>query len=191
MMSEKKLHIGLTGSMASGKGEVVRILSEMGFRVTSLSDMVREEGRRRYGSPSREQLQNTGNDLRRQGGAGVLGRLVVDRISQEPPGRWLIDGVRNPAEVVELRLLQPFYLLGLNARRDILIARLLNRKRSDDQADEAELGRRLDREWGIGEPEDGQQVGPTLALADELIDNNDKLEDLTESLRYFIQRISG
>lgn len=189
MTTEKKLHIGLTGPMGSGKGEVVRILSGMGFRVTSLSDMVREEGRRRYGSPSREQLQDTGNDLRRQGGAGVLGRLVADRISQAPPDRWLIDGVRNPAEVIELRRLSPFFLLGMSVRRDVLLSRLLDRRRSDDLADELELGRRLDREWGIGEPADGQQVGPTMDLADELIDNNTTLEALAEALHRFLARV--
>jgi dephospho-CoA kinase len=191
MNSLSRLHIGLTGSMGSGKGEVVHILSQMGFAVTSLSDMVRLEGRKRYGEPTRQQLQDTGNDLRRLGGAGVLGRLVADQIDQEPPGRWLIDGIRNPAEVAQLRRLVPFHLLGIRARREVLIERLLCRKRSDDLADEVELGRRLDREWGIGEPEDGQQVGPTMALADAFIDNDGSLDELAGHLRQFIESIRG
>lgn len=188
-MSHKKtvLHIGLTGAMASGKGEVIRIAEELGFRTISLSDMVRAEGRRRYGTPSREQLQDTGNDLRHMGGPGVLGRLVVEQIQSQQSEHWLIDGIRNPAEILELRRLEPFLLLGIRTNRDILLKRLLNRQRSDDLASEAELNRRLDREWGIGEPENGQQVGRCMAQADMTIENNGNLEALRSAFMELIR----
>ncbi len=181
------LHIGLTGHMASGKGEVIRVARELGFKSISLSDMVRTEGRSRYGSPSREQLQDTGNDLRRQGGPGILGRMVADAIIAQNPGLWIIDGIRNPAEVLELRRLAPFVLLGIHCERQPLLRRLLSRQRSDDLADEAELSRRLDREWGIGEPVSGQQVGPCMAMADQQIDNQGSLEELERRVIRFIQ----
>lgn len=185
------LHIGLTGPMASGKGEIIRLAVELGFHTISLSDMVHAEGRKRYGTPSRQQLQDTGNDLRRQGGPGILGRLVVERIQNEAPSRWLIDSIRNPAEVIELRRLQPFFLLGIDIDREILLKRLRDRRRDDDLADEAELHRRLDREWGIGEPKEGQQVGPCLDMADLRIDNNGTLDELRQQVHRFIDSKLG
>ncbi len=185
------MHIGLTGPMATGKGEIVRMAVELGFRTISLSDMVHAEGKRRYGTPSRQQLQDTGNDLRRQGGPGVLGKMVADEIESQPPCLWLIDSIRNPAEVIELRRLNPFFLLGVDTDRRILLQRLRDRRRSDDLADEAELQRRLDREWGIGEPESGQQVGPCMAMADQLIYNNGSLDELRGEVLRFIQAKMG
>ncbi len=182
----ESMHIGLTGPMASGKGEVIRIAAELGFRMISLSEVVHREGEKRYGRPSREQLQDTGNDLRRLGGPGILGKLVAETIRSQAAGRWLIDGIRNPAEIPYLRSLKPFYLLGLGAERPIILQRLLDRRRPDDLADEAALIRRLDREWGIGEPENGQQVGRCMSQADQTIDNNGSLEELRAKVLRFL-----
>lgn len=190
--THQALHIGLTGPMGAGKGEIVRLAVELGFRTISLSDMVHAEGRRRYGTPSRQQLQDTGNDLRRQGGPGILGKMVAKEIAGQPPAHWLIDSIRNPAEIVELRRLTPFFLLGVDADRRILLQRLRDRRRNDDLADEEELQRRLDREWGIGEPENGQQVGPCLTMTDETLHNNGSLEELrTAALRFLHSRMGG
>ncbi|MFC2155924.1 hypothetical protein ACFLRB_05495 [Acidobacteriota bacterium] len=67
----------------------------------------------------------------------------------------MIDGIRNPAEVYELRKLSFFYLIGIDAGIDIIISRMKTRNRDTDKAKDAELKKRFDREWGIGEPEDG------------------------------------
>ena len=56
--------------MASGKGEVVKILEEMGYRYTSLSDIVREEAAKTGRTVTREEMQDIGNRLRTEGGPG-------------------------------------------------------------------------------------------------------------------------
>jgi dephospho-CoA kinase len=45
--------VGLTGANAAGKGEVALHLCDRGFRVHSLSDIVREEAERRGLAPER------------------------------------------------------------------------------------------------------------------------------------------
>jgi dephospho-CoA kinase len=170
--------IGLTGRMGSGKGEAVKILEELGYTYTSLSDIVREEIAKLGRDVTRAETQDIGNRLRREGGAGVLGKRIREKIESSLPSidKWVIDGVRNPSEVVELRKLHTFYLLGIDTNPEIIIERIKARKRATDLLDDSELRKRLDREWGIGEPEDGQQVGKCIPIADFIVSNNSDLE---------------
>lgn len=176
-MAARKLCIGLTGRMGSGKGEAVRILVERGFRYVSLSDIVRREAAREDLPVNRARMQDIGNRLRAAGGAGVLGAMVRAEIAAAAEARWVIDGIRNPAEVLELRKLDGFFLLGIECEVPTILARMKERGRATDTVGEAELRAALEREWGRNEPADGQQVGPTLAMADLTIDNNGTLAD--------------
>ena len=181
-MAAAKLCIGLTGRMASGKGEAVRILNGYGFRYISLSDIVRDEAAKVDPRVSRSQMQDIGNRLRREGGAGVLGRMVRERVAAENEKRWVIDGIRNPAEVLELKKIDDFFLIGIASAMANIMARLKERGRATDVTAEKELRASLDREWGNGEPEGGQQVGRCLAMADFTVANDGTLAELKTRL---------
>ncbi len=194
--NSKNLFLGLTGRMGSGKGEVVKILESMGFIYTSLSDIVREEIAKLGRDVSRAETQDIGNRLRAEGGAGVLGKrtrekIVSSLISNELHNNWVIDGIRNPAEVVELRKLEGFLLLAVNADMKVILQRIKDRKRSTDSMDDEELMKRLDREWGIGEPDNGQQVGKCFNMADFIINNNTNLEDLKNEINKVLNLITS
>ncbi len=170
--------IGLTGRMGSGKGEVARLLERRGFRYASLSDIVRAEAARNGGGTRRDDMQDIGNRLRAEGGAGVLARRVREAIEADPWPRWVIDGIRNPAEVLELRQMESFRLVAVACALETILERMRRRGRATDAVSEAELRVALEREWGRGEPAGGQQVGPTMAMADFTIDNNGALAGL-------------
>ncbi len=53
--------IGLTGANASGKGEAASYLKSKGFEYYSLSDILREEAKRKKIEPLRENLIKRGN----------------------------------------------------------------------------------------------------------------------------------
>ncbi len=175
-------HIGLTGMMASGKGEVVKIFEELGYKYISLSDIVREEVALAGKPVSRSEMQDIGNRLRREGGPGILGKRIYEKLSGSPAGKWIIDGIRNPHEVTELRNLNPFSLIAVISDRDLILKRLKERLRDTDIADNNQLNMRLDREWGINEPEGGQQVGKCVEISDYFIDNNQSLEELKKNV---------
>jgi len=187
----KANHIGLTGMMASGKGEVVKLLEEMDYRYISLSDIVREEAAKTGRTVTREEMQDTGNRLRADGGPGVLGRRVREKIVSLPPGKWVIDGIRNPHEVTELKKLKPFYLVAVLSERNRIVERLNRRKRDTDIADDRQLLERLDREWGKNEPEGGQQVGRCVDISDQFIDNNGSLGDLKEKVLKILREMEA
>lgn len=190
-MEARKLCIGLTGRMASGKGEVARLLQGRGFSYISLSDIVRREAAREGGTVDRSCMQDIGNRLRDEGGAGVLGRMVRETVLAAAGKRWVIDGIRNPAEVLELRKIDAFILIGVECSVATILARMEARGRASDACAERELQAALDREWGLGEPANGQQVGPTLALADFSIDNNGTLAGLRDRLDAVLKKIGA
>jgi len=184
-----RLCIGLTGRMASGKGEAAKILQQRGYRYISLSDIVREEAAKGRRTVNRRQMQDIGNRLRQEGGAGILGQRVREKILVAAERKWVVDGIRHPDEVAELRRIDRFVLIGIDAPIDIICLRIRSRARQTDDFDETELRRILDREWGIGQPPDGQQVGRCVALSDFIVTNDTSLEALTRRLDSILSRI--
>lgn len=184
--------IGLTGLMGSGKGELVKILQGMGFQYVRLSSMVREEARKRRMSEDRETLQDIGNEMRAAEGAGVLARRALERILEDG-GDFVVDGIRNPAEIDELRNGfehgREVRIFGVHTGREALVERILSRAREGDLADREEILAKIDREWGFGEPEDGQQVGKCMDKVDEIIENEGPLEEFREKFLTVYKRM--
>ena len=97
--------IGLTGRIAAGKGEVAKYFKEKDFICTSLSLAVREEANKERIDISteegRKKLQDLGNLLRKQEGAGVWAKRIKNTLQDSK--NYIIEGIRNPAEVEELK----------------------------------------------------------------------------------------
>lgn len=186
--------IGLTGSMGCGKGEIVKILEKEGFSYITLSMMVREEARKRGVEEEREKLMEVGNSMRREEGAGVLARRAVAKILSSGHDKWVIDGIRNPMEIDELRKFNVgrekadfVGVVGVNTERELLISRILSRTREGDAKTRDEIIRKIDRELGVGEPKDGQQVAKCLQKVDVMIDNNGTLAELNNGfLKWYV-----
>lgn len=167
-----RLVVGLTGPNAAGKGEVARLLVAHGLRYHSLSDIIREEAAARGLPPTRENLIEIGNDLRRMGGAGVLAERTLARLT----GRDIVDSIRNPAEVEVLRREPAFLLLGVDAPIEIRHARAVARSRPGDGGTLREFAAREDREKGT-DPS-AQQIHLALEMADLRVDNSADLGSL-------------
>lgn len=164
--------LGLTGPMASGKSTVVDALKNQGFKHFTLSDIVREECAKKGLEVVRDNLMAVGQQLREEFGAGILGARALKKIQEEGGGgNWIVDGIRNPAEVEELRKHPDFVLIANTAPEDLIVSRILSRKRADDTMDESSIRKKLRREMGEGEPPEGQQVAQCIALADHVFEN--------------------
>jgi len=170
--------IGLTGSMGAGKGEVVKILDPLGFQYITLSQMVREEARKKGIPEEREKLMEVGNHMRQTEGAGVLGKRALQKIRGSENDKWVVDGIRNPAEIDALKEGQNVHIVGLQANRDLLVQRILKRGRESDPKIAEEVIARIQREWGKGEPPEGQQMERCMQKIDHLIVNEGTLEEL-------------
>ena len=93
--------IGTTGELCSGKGVFADYLVQRGFKYFSLSDFLREELVRQGKEITRDNLVWLGNKLRKEKGPGYLAKKAVERIT--PNFNYVVDSIRNPAEVKELR----------------------------------------------------------------------------------------
>lgn len=170
------LVLGITGPNAAGKGEVATYLAEQGFRLHSLSDVVREAAADRNLPPLREHLIRIGNEMRAQEGPGVLASRLLPRIG----ARDVVDSIRNPAEVAVLRSLSGFVLIGVRAAAEVRFRRSLLRARPGDPSTLDEFRSREVQE-NRTDPT-GQQLDATFALADRVVDNDGNLEDLRRAV---------
>src|SRR5438094_8168028 len=93
--------IGLTGKNASGKGEVAKFLQTRGFHYFSLSDVLREELKRRHLTPTRDHLTRVGNELREKYGPSILAERIMKKLAESQ--NYVVDSFRNPAEVEAFR----------------------------------------------------------------------------------------
>jgi len=184
-------YIGLTGYMGSGKGEIAKLLEKRGYKYISLSDLVREEATKRGLEHTRENLQKIGNELRDQSGAGVLGMKVRETVEQAKDSKWIIDGIRNPGEEAELRKLRDFQMVGVTAPAWIIVQRVKDRNRPGTVLKQEAILERLEKEKGMGEKEEGQQVRKCLESADFVILNEGTLEDLEKKFEHFMKLNAG
>src|SRR5262245_6852700 len=123
--------IGLTGRNAAGKGEVAKYLQTKSFYYYSLSDAIRDELRSRKLDVNRESLIRTGNELRQAFGPSVLADRILQHI--EADRNYVIDSIRNPAEVAAFRRANThFRLIKVDAPIQTRFERTVTRRRESD-----------------------------------------------------------
>ena len=165
------LVIGITGRNCAGKDTVARALTTRGFESYSLSDVLREELRRRGEEITRPALIALGNELRAAEGPGVLARRVQAMMKTD---RVALVSVRNPTEVETLRELPHFVLLGVDAPVAVRFARESSRGRESAPAT-LEAFMELEERENTADP-NAQQLDATMQLADHVLMNDGALE---------------
>ncbi len=177
--------IGLTGPNAAGKGEVARWLVSRGFLYHSLSDVLREELERLDKPATRENMIALGNEMRAAEGPGAL----VARIGTRLSGSDVVDSIRNPSEVLSLRKLPGFILVGVAAPVELRFARSQARGRPGDGATLEEFVARESRE-NSSDPHH-QQLARTFAMVDHTIANDGSLEQLQRRASELLERLTA
>ncbi|GAF71035.1 unnamed protein product, partial [marine sediment metagenome] len=124
--------IGLTGTLGAGKGIIAKFLKKQGFVYLSLSDELREIVKEKKIELTRRNLQDLGNQLREEQGVGVLAKLVREKIENQEYIQAIVDGIRNPAEIIELRKIKDFFLVSVDAPIEIRFKRIAERDRESD-----------------------------------------------------------
>ncbi|HEK86275.1 MAG: AAA family ATPase [Candidatus Saccharicenans sp.] len=174
-ISEIRL-IGLTGTNGAGKGEVAAFFKTRGFAYISLSDILREELKKRRLEESRDNLIACGNELREKYGPDILARRAAEKIT----GPTIIDSIRHPKEVEYLRSLGHFVLIAVDAPIEIRFERVQKRGRNESALTLKEFRKKEELERK-GQP-NGQQLDACLELADITIINDSTLENLRRKL---------
>lgn len=183
--------IGLTGPSSGGKDTVAKLLEKKGFKVAILSDKIQEEGKRRGEKVplGREQLQDLGNELRREYGDNVLAlRVLNDDYNEGVP--LVIDGLRNPAEIDAIRMFaKNVLIIGIRADVGKRAEWAMLRSREGEALTEEEFKRLDKREFS--ERSGGEmQLQVCWDMADIKIENNGTLKDLERKLETYLSRLN-
>ncbi len=178
--------IGLTGRNAAGKGEVAKYLQTKSFYYYSLSDAIRDELRARKLEVSRESLIQVGNELRQRFGPSILADRIVELT--RPDRNYIIDSIRNPAEVATLRkACREFKLIRVDAPLQTRFERTVARRRENDPMTfEAFVA--LETREASGDPM-SQNLDEVEKLADEILVNDSSLEELRPKIDIMVSRL--
>jgi dephospho-CoA kinase len=139
--------------------------------------------------PSWADLQIIGNELRGRFGPAVWAQRTLDKIRAAGATEAVVDGFRNPHEVAYFRSQSHFYLVAVNAPTEVRLRRLLERRRPGDPTTLDDFLRVDAKDQGVGEAEEGQQVGACLKLADFTISNDGTLEELRKQVGAVVDAI--
>ncbi len=176
--------IGLTGPNASGKGEAALYIKSKGFLYHSLSDVLRDEAIKRKIEPLRENLIRLGNELREEFGPSCLAVRIKEELLKKED--HVVDSIRNPEEIAELRKLDDFVLIGVNAPVKLRHERGLKRKRPGDAKTLEEFIKKEEKE--NKEEKNNQQLRKCLGMADVIIVNDSGLKEFRRKIDEAIEK---
>ena len=185
--------IGITGTIASGKGIASKYIHDKGFVHHSLSTEIRAIAKERKIPVSRLTLSKLGGDLKKElPGGSILANKITEKIEHELKEKqdFVIDGIRDVEEITELRSFCnkkriPFILIGIDADQKVRFERLKKRRRHGDPETFSEFKDIDDKEKATG---GGQEVGPCLERADFLLDNSGPVDELYEKLDQIVSQ---
>jgi len=181
--------IGLTGRNASGKGTVASFLMKSSFVYHSLSDTLRNELKNKDLEESRENLIKIGNNLREEGGPGILADLMIPNLNSLE--NHIVDSIRNPIEVNSLRRKYPnhnFILIAVDASPETRYERLKQRNRLGDSSSWEQFLAQEKLEESSTDP-NKQQLLSTIKKSDFHIDNSGTILELENSITEIIDNL--
>jgi dephospho-CoA kinase len=177
--------IGITGTNSAGKGTVVEIYNEYGFKHFSVREYLSEELERRGIEVDRNQLRELANSIRSTHGPGYIVKELYKR-AREIDKPSVIESIRCIGEVEKLREFPNFQLIGVDADPLIRYKRSQLRGSKTDRVSFDEFIRQEQLEMD-SEDKGKQNLKGCIELADIVFINNGTIEDLKEKIEIYIK----
>ena len=170
-MSKDTLIVGLTGMPGAGKTTVANYLSQKGFPLLVMGDVVREVAENDGLELTSDNLAKLMLRLRKRNGPEAVAHLIVNKIKlmkkeDKQLSVVIVDGIRSMAEVRLLRRIGSVKLLAIHGSTFTRYTHVRERGRSDVPSNLGEFDKRDKIELDVG-------ISNAIALADETISNND------------------
>ena len=170
-MSKDTLIVGLTGMPGAGKTTVANYLSQKGFPLLVMGDVVREVAENDGLELTSDNLAKLMLRLRKRNGPEAVAHLIVNKIKlmkkeDKQLSVVIVDGIRSMAEVRLLRRIGSVKLLAIHGSTLTRYTHVRERGRSDVPSNIGEFDKRDKIEMDVG-------ISNAIALADETISNND------------------
>ena len=166
----------------AGKSTVANLLREKNFHVIIMGDVIREKALEKKLELNDKNLGELMKDLRREHGNEIIAKLTSQKIKKlkDDENFVVVDGIRSYGEFKVLKDSDFVRLLAIHASSYTRFDHIKLRDRFDSPSNYEKFLQRDKREIDVG-------ISEAIALADEIISNN----DLTiEELRNNVDRIT-
>ncbi len=175
----KQIIIGLSGPIASGKGEIKQYL-ETEYEAVSFkfSDILREILQRLNIAINRENLQSLSTDLRNRFGNDILAKTIAQDSINSNSKIIIIDGVRRVDDIKYLLPLSNFKLISVEADIKLRYERI--KLRNENEGDQNKSFEQFIQEEAR---EAELEIPKVMALANFKIINNLDLTSLYEQTK--------
>lgn len=179
--------IGLTGENCSGKGTAADYLKKKGLYYYSLSDVIREELEEEGNEVTREALIKKGNELRQKYGPSILAKRIVSKMESDK--NYIIDSIRNPAEVEELNRQEDFILIHIYSSKEKRFERMRMRNREGDPTT-FDAFMKIEEAEAINADRSKQQILECIKMSDKRIVNDLDFNHLYEKIDNLLEGLS-
>jgi len=179
--------MGLTGTLAAGKGTVVSFLIENGFRHYSVRQFLIQEINKRGLVANRDNMVLVANELREKHSPDFIVESIYE-MTKKSPGDCVIESLRCPGEIEALRKKQDFYLLAVDADPKIRYERAFLRGSETDKISFEEFLENEKREMH-SEDKNKQNLRKCISMADFVLENNENIEELKQKVEKVIGEI--
>ena len=182
-----KIVIGLVGEAASGKGTVAKYLVEKyGAQTLAFSTAMKDCVRRLHLPLSRENIAMFSEITRHAYGEDLYAKVTTEDCRNLDANMIIVDGVRRPADVVNLKQLPNFHLIYVTAPVELRWQRARSR---GEKAGESEMTlEQFKAEEKLPTELDIKELG---AGAEFTIDNPAGIENLYASASSIVEYIKA
>lgn len=184
MKNNKKIILGFTGLMASGKGTAAEYFEKKYHASTyRFSTMLRDLLSRLHLENNRDNLIKMSEAIRASFGEDIMAKTIAKDAENDTNELVVIEGIRRPADIVYLSKLPNFILIEIFADLKIRFDRITKRNENPDDTTKT-------FEQFIKDHERSTEVSvlEVAKLAKEKIDNNGNTEELHKQLDLLLQK---
>jgi len=175
--------VATAGLPGSGKALFSEVAFQYGYPIFVCGDVVREETRKRGIPLTPSNMGAVMLKIREEEGPAVISKRLIPRIDASQCDTAVVEGVRSPEEVEELRKhYGNVTVVAIHASPQTRFERLETRGREDDPKTWQDFETRDLRELNVG-------LGKTIALADGIILNEGTIEEFQDYALAFLQEI--
>ena len=174
----KKIILGFTGLIACGKGTAAKYYQEKyGAPTFRFSTSMRDLLDRLYLPQSRENMSAISRITREEFGQDLYAKVMAKDASQADHDIVVVEGIRRMDDVTELKKLNNFKLVAIEADMKIRYERLKIRGENSDDTTKTWEEFQKDHEL-----ETEISIPPVMAKADVVVNNDGTLEEFYKQL---------